>query len=496
MTGSGMREKLSKRWQSLTIKEKIICFTGSMFMVLIVSLLFDVWVAGVSMVEMGNILKDNARSSELVQALEEETQAFAVYMKTSNDENLEALSRAIKKSEQAVGNLSFDYRAVGAKRFGQAWSIQNSYEVYREKRDRMLAMDAENPGYIDSLYRVYEMQGYLLNYANALMIDIIEDGNEIYQKKVPGLVWAPVIVFVVLVFLCIGLIEMSKLMNYSLIDPIMKLVQGSKKIAANEFFTEDIQVENRDELGELVSTFNKMKYATGQYIQALEQTRVTLDKLHEEEMAKLEMEKRLELMRLELLKNQIHPHFLFNTLNVIGGMANLEDAATTEKMITALSALFRYNLKTTDAEVMLSQELKVMQDYMYLQQMRFGSRIRFEVTCNVNKDAVLVPVFTFQPLVENAIIHGLSKKEAGGVIRVRIWKDDAYLHITIGDNGVGLDSEELEILREKLKRQDDTVEGIGLGNIYKRIRAMYPESSFEIYSRKDVGTVIRIDIPS
>ncbi len=491
-----MREKLSKRWQSFTIKEKIISFTGVVFMVLVVSLLFDVWVAGVSMVEMGNILKDNARSSELVQALEEESQAFAVYMKTSNEENLELLNRATRKSEQAVGNLSFDYHAVGAKRFGQAWSIQNSYGVYREKRDRMMTMDAENPGYIDSLYRVYEMQGYLLNYANALMLQIIEDGNELYQQKIPGLVWAPVIVFIVLILLCIGLIEMSKLMNYSLINPIMKLVHGSKKIAANDFFTEDIQVENRDELGELVATFNKMKYATGQYIQALEQTRETLDKLHEEEMEKLEMEKRLEMMRLELLKNQIHPHFLFNTLNVIGGMANLEDAATTEKMITALSALFRYNLKTTDAEVVLAQELKIMQDYMYLQQMRFGSRIRSEVICEVNRDTVMVPVFTFQPLVENAIIHGLSKKEAGGIIRVRIWKDDDNLHITIGDNGVGLSEEELLALREKLERQDETVQGIGLGNIYKRIRTMYPGSAFGIYSRKNAGTVIRIEIPN
>lgn len=81
--------------------------------------------------------------------------------------------------------------------------------------------------------------------------------------------------------------------------------------------------------------------------------------MHEEELEKLETEKRLEMTKLELLKSQINPHFLFNTLNVIGGMASLEEAETTEKMIRALSALFRYNLKNQDTEVCLSQELKL-----------------------------------------------------------------------------------------------------------------------------------------
>lgn len=138
---------------------------------------------------------------------------------------------------------------------------------------------------------------------------------------------------------------MAALMKETIMAPIFKLVHASQKIAANDFFIRDVEVDNKDELGELVRAFNKMKYATGEYIQALEEKRKTLDLLHEEELEKLETEKRLEMTKLELLKSQINPHFLFNTLNVIGGMASLEEAETTEKMIRALSALFRYNLK-------------------------------------------------------------------------------------------------------------------------------------------------------
>ena len=87
------------------------------------------------------------------------------------------------------------------------------------------------------------------------------------------------------------------------------------------------------------------------------------------------MEKQLEEARLELLKSQINPHFLFNTLNTISGMAKLEEAETTNKMITSLGSLFRYNLKMSEQIVLLARELKVVQDYMFIQQMRFGGRI-------------------------------------------------------------------------------------------------------------------------
>ena len=199
------------------------------------------------------------------------------------------------------------------------------------------------------------------------------------------------------------------------------------------------------------------------------------------------------MTKLKLLKSQINPHFLFNTLNVIGGMASLEEAETTEKMIRALSALFRYNLKNQDTEVCLSQELKIMEDYMYLQQMRFGDRITYRKDCSVDADKVIVPAFTFQPLVENAIIHGLSKKEEGGTVRVHIWQKDGFTFITIGDNGLGMDEAALMHLRGELEKEDGKT-GIGLGNIFRRIRAMYQDGNVEIYSKKDVGTVVKIQI--
>ena len=238
-----------------------------------------------------------------------------------------------------------------------------------------------------------------------------------------------------------------------------------------------------------------MKDKTGQYIRVLEETKEMADLLHKGELERLEVERRLEATNLELLKNQINPHFLFNTLNVIGGMANLEEAMITEKMIKALSSLFRYNLKMQGAEVVLAQELQVAKDYMYLQQMRFGTRISYHIECKVNVETVKVPTFSFQPLIENAIIHGLSKKEEGGSVYIRVWEEARYIIISVADTGVGMSFEQLEKLRNAFKHGATERVGIGLGNIYKRIHAMYPDGKVEVFSKKNIGTVIRLQIP-
>ena len=182
---------------------------------------------------------------------------------------------------------------------------------------------------------------------------------------------------------------------------------------------------------------------------------------------------RLDATRMELLKSQINPHFLFNTLNMIACTAKLEEAATTERMISSMSNLFRYNLKTSEQIVPLSQEMKVVKDYLYIQQMRFGSRIQFRAMLKVDEDEVMVPAFNLQPVVENAIIHGLSKKEQGGLNCLRVWQEGENVTISVADTGVGMDEKSLEELLRALNGKRTARVGIGVGNIYQRIHIMY-----------------------
>jgi sensor histidine kinase YesM len=259
-------------------------------------------------------------------------------------------------------------------------------------------------------------------------------------------------------------------------------------------------VDNKDELGQMVSAFNKMKFATGEYIKAMEEKREALDQLHVQELENLEIEKQMETMNLELLKSQINPHFLFNTLNVIAGTANLEGAQTTEQMIEALSSLFRYNLKTQAKESLLAQELKISRDYMYLQKMRFGDRVQFDIECDVDENKVIVPTFTFQPLLENAIIHGISPRVEGGKVQINVKQQEDKLLIEVSDTGAGMDEETLLRIRAGLEGGEDTpldadIVGIGLGNINRRIKGMYEGGSLSINSRLGEGTTILMTLP-
>ncbi|MDO5424977.1 MAG: sensor histidine kinase [Eubacteriales bacterium] len=490
-----MWRRTRRAWQALAIKQKMMAFTGSVLLIILLSCLLDAWVVRFSLVDFYRILEENSKNSELVQALELETEIFQKYVKSPDEEKEALLQEAMQKTRKSVSELPFDYESLGAERYAKTWSIRNSFEVYQEKRDRVLGLNETVAGYLTELYEVYDMQEYLLDYARTLLIESVGAGNAVYHARYPWVIGG-IAAAIVLIFLLFGaVLRLGRMIQHSISDPVVKLAEAARRIAANDFFIEDIRVENQDELGELVGAFNTMKYATAHYIQTQEEKRAALDELHEKEMERLEMEHRLESAKMELLMSQVNPHFLFNTLNVVGGMANLEEAEVTEKMIHALSDLLRYNLKNDLAAATLSGELKIVENYMYLQHMRFGARISYKIDCKADAEHIIVPAFTFQPLVENAIIHGLTPKVEGGWIKIRIWQKEAEVFITVADNGVGMPEEIRQRLREQLLQNSGSRERIGFSNVARRLIAMYPEGQVELFSKENKGTLIKIRIP-
>ena len=494
MRQSKLAERIWQKWQAYTIKKKIMTFTAVVFLIILLSILFNILIVKYSMVDFNNILNENYKCNHFVHSIEKETELFRKYTKNPEEETKLLLEKAMEDTNEAVYNLTFEYRQLGELRYAYTWAVRSSYEIYVKNRDLFLNCLENQDNYIEKLYEIYDMQSYLEKYGNALMDETIAASSTVYREKVSTLIILPGIVLFFGILLMVCMAGVAKAMNRAIVVPVMKLMDTSKKIAANEFLIEDIEVENKDELGELVQAFNKMKYATREYIVAMEEKRATLDMLHNEEVQRLEAERRSETMRLEALKNQINPHFLFNTLNVIGGMAMLENAETTGQMIKALSSLFRYNLQSSETETSLARELNILRDYMYIQKMRFGDRIDYEIECLVDEEKTMVPTFILQPLAENAVIHGLAHKEEGGKIDICIRESEEKLIICVKDTGVGINKENLKAIKEKLE-EDYSFSNIGLGNIYRRIKLAYPGSSMDIQSIENRGTLIEIVIP-
>lgn len=469
---------MEERWLAFSLEQKVRLIALSAAAVVILSIAANLLVAGFGMRGFNAVLKSNSRTLSFWSAMDNESAVFVSYVRERTGENQERYEAARGETERALGALPFDYRKIGARQYAVTWSVLNMYENYARARDDFLEMDEGGRGYTDALYRIYRVQGYLNTGARRLEQMTVERGNERYERQKPLLVVVPVVSMLwggAALFMVRWLVRS---VHRNIIHPVVELAEDSRRIGGNDFSGPDIRAEGSDEIASLVRAFCTMKASTRGYIAALTE--------------KHEMEKQLDAVRLQMLKNQINPHFLFNTLNMIASTAQIEDAGTTEKMIHSLSRLFRYNLKSTDSVMPLERELKVVQDYMYLQTMRFGQRIRYTTECGPDTMEILVPSFALQPLVENAIIHGISPKNQGGKIHVRSWMEGKRLWISVADTGLGMTEDALKELRGALELGEEKATGVGLGNICRRLRGMYGDGEIFIYSGQGRGTVVQL----
>lgn len=470
--------KLHGIWMSCSLERKVRWITISTAAVVILSITAVMLIAGYGMKGFGDLLMGNSRSLAFWSAMDAESSSFQYYAGDRTPENREKYEMSCARTRSALKSLPFDYEEIGADRYGVTWSILNMYENYAAARDAFLEMEEGAPDYLDRLYTIYRVQGYLATHAGRLEQMTVESGNERYEMQRPLFIIVPAVSILWGAAALLMVRWLNRSVQRNIVRPMVELAEDSRRIGENDFTGPDTHAEGGDEIASLVRAFCTMKASTRGYIEALTE--------------KHKMEKQLDEVRLQMLKNQINPHFLFNTLNMIASTAQIEDAAATEKMIHALSRLFRYNLKSTDSVMPLERELKVVQDYMYLQQMRFGQRIRYDTDCNQDTLEVLVPSFALQPLVENAIIHGISPKGQGGRIHVRSWMEGRRIWISVADTGRGMARERLEEIRRALARGEEKATGVGVGNIYRRVHGMYQDGEIFIYSSEGRGTVVQM----
>ena len=500
--GKGIMVRAVKnQWNNASLKKKLGLFVVMVVCVMGISAIINVVAMNFVMGNFNVILDDNSRYHDFQEAMELEVRAFEAYVRSRNEDKRQEFVLACVRTERCLRSLPFDYGKIGSERYARTWNVKNSYENYCGFRDSILDMDHGEEGFISQLYRVYDMQAYLQTYARRLVQVTLKEGSGSYQQKLPIVYRMRYLILGFSVFVVAVTIGFTRILSKTIVNPIVMLAGSSQKIAKYDFSEPDLTMDNKDEMGELVKAFNKMKHATEGYINTLKKNSEIAELLYKEEMEKVETEKQLEAARLELLKSQINPHFLFNTLNTISGMAKLEEAQTTEQMITSLGSLFRYNLKMSEQIVMLERELKVVEDYMFIQGMRFGGRIVYEYKLELDPAVVMIPAFTLQPLVENAIIHGIAKKERGGKVFLRAWEDENYVVVSVADTGVGMSVRRYEEICSALKNgtgdngKGMSKAGIGLGNIYKRVHTMYKNGQVRIYSKEGRGTVIQMWIP-
>jgi signal transduction histidine kinase len=209
-------------------------------------------------------------------------------------------------------------------------------------------------------------------------------------------------------------------------------------------------------------------------------------KYREGQMHAILLESRLAQTQLQMLKMQLQPHFLFNTLNAISSLMH-QDVELADQMLARLGQLLRTTLESAGTqEVSFKQELEFVELYLEIEQARFGPRLEVHIDAEPETMDACVPNLILQPLVENAIRHGISPRAGAGHIEIRAQRFNGSLQVQVLDDGPGLRPDQLESSRE----------GVGLSNTRERLKQLYGDAhQFTLANRDEGGVVVTLRVP-
>jgi sensor histidine kinase YesM len=224
-------------------------------------------------------------------------------------------------------------------------------------------------------------------------------------------------------------------------------------------------------------------------------------RLLQEQKEKIELEQMYKDMELRYYASQINPHFLFNALNIAGRQAYLENAEKTQEVIYALADMYRGYLISTDLLISVTEELRNVKNYIFIQHNRFGEQLKYEQDIPEEILKVKIPAMTLQIFIENSIRHGLEKKEDLGFVRLTASKinksQKEYVLFEICDNGVGIPEDVYASLKCKRFDSFNLSSSRGIYSVYKKL-SYYFQSDFdmEFYSDPRNGARVKLTIPT
>ncbi|WP_368490311.1 PocR ligand-binding domain-containing protein [Clostridium sp. BJN0013] len=255
--------------------------------------------------------------------------------------------------------------------------------------------------------------------------------------------------------------------------------------------TDSIQLVESDYLHNCVEFYNFL----ASYIAEIGMHKITQKKLLKESEEKIKLEQQAKKMKLKTIQAQTNPHFLFNTLNTIARIALIENAPKTEDLIYTLSDLLRYSLRNSEEFPKLKTEMEYIERYLYIQALRYSDRIKYHIEMDEKILECRIPSMTIQPIVENALIHGLEEKLEGGEVSIKgSLTPSEDIIIEVSDNGKGINPSILNLLNNS----DNIPEqfGIGIKNTNDRLCNYFGNNyGLRIKSKPNSGTKVDIRLP-
>lgn len=295
------------------------------------------------------------------------------------------------------------------------------------------------------------------------------------------------------------LIIIGALISRSITKPVSGLIRFMESISKGKT-RKRLEISNKNEVGILAQYINSMLNSLEEITQRMFKTQTAL---YEAELARTQIELEKKHAELWALQNQINPHFLYNTLECIRSIGVVHDILEIEQIASSLAKMFRYSIKS-DEFVNTSDEINCIKEYLNIISIRFMNRFSYHIEMDDDLKNKKILKMILQPIIENAIYHGLECKDGPGEVKIRGMLDpDNIIHFIISDDGIGIDKDELDRVNAflsdtiALKSSDENKKGIGIININNRIKLIYgTQYGIKIQSIKDEGTTVIINFPA
>ena len=489
--------------REMTLKQRIGLCLAAFFMALAAQIFLSFYQSGTVLRELDDQMGNFNAISRFQNGVERSLSAMEDYRWEYGDAKAltEELHSAFSVTNAWLWRIESDLGTVSEEQYLLYNAVSTTYDSYTALVDQLEeAVAAGQDTKAAQLYynKIVPCGGYLRQYTQQLLNTAITDAQGTYTT-VSALSDRVKWVQTVVVALCLALGCVMAFSVLTLLTPVQQMIGASRDISQGSYDTPDVPVPRQDEMGQLADAFNRMKHSMAEQVNTLREKNEIERELHRQKTEALELQNRMERSRLQQLRSQIDPHFLFNTLNVIQQTAGTETAYRTQALIMALSHLLRYSLMSNDEQVPLSREVRIVDEYYSIYHVRFGERVRMEwrISDSLDLTETMVPSFILQPVVENAFKHGICPKEEGGVVRIRVnpLREKGLLCIRVVDNGVGIQLDQLRQLRGALSQPGERWEHIGIYNVAARLRLLDRNSRFVIRSHPGRGTAVVLYLP-
>jgi len=420
------------------------------------------------------------------------------YLYTRSDEGRTAFEEAWSKAREHLHSLGQFFNEQDSEELRWRLSLlDNMILTYRETLEKLQSGAIAPAKYgqtYDFMVSTAQNIDRTRNYYSRLLSDDMT--RSVLETKDR---WRSLLIasYSILIALVVAAAVFSMVTVRSITTPLMKLVRNIQKIKQGQYDLKAIAANHYEEIEIVCDAFQDMATSLDGYIQSLEQNAALENKLLEKENENLRISELLTKTELKALQSQMNPHFLFNTLSMLSKLAYIEGAHQTSELMDTVAELMRYSLDKSSRASDLMGEIECLKNYIAIQTQRFGSRIRFQVAVDPNVNNIIMPGMVLQPLVENAIIHGVGKMQKGALIEVMIYCDPDNVFLEVRDNGVGMDQQCIDMILsgcDASSTQEHT--SIGFQNVFRRLNLFFGSRyRVTLCSELECGTDVIITMP-